>query len=492
MTATTERRAGAGPVPRGVMWAGPASIGAGILHASAVGAHGEHRATAVAFALLAVFQVGWGVLALTRPGRRLLGAGVAGNGLAVLGWLGAKTTGIGLIDGLEAAEPPGLPDTLAAVLAVAAVAGALVALLAPERVGRPAGATARVPAAAATAVLVVAGMVATGGHSHGTGGHGHGEGELAAAHEHGDGDGHGEGGEHDHGDGSGGDHDHTDGTGDSHGDHDDDGTGRPAARSRHGDHDHTGTTTGDHDHTGTTTGDHDHPPGTDPHDHEPGTDPHEHPPGTDPGHHPGGGGTVPPRAYDGTLPVDLSGVPGVSAEQQAWAERLVTSTIQQLPAFQSTDAAYAAGYRAIGDAPTGYEHWINWQYLADGRQFDAAFPESLVYRVTGGQRTLEAAMYLLNPGTTLDTAPDLGGPLVQYHVHDNLCWYGDENNWQVALADPIPAPCPEGYHRRAVEPMVHVWIVGNPCGPFAALEGVGGGQVRPGEPVSCDHAHGSH
>ena len=482
MMTTTETRTGAGPVPRGVMWAGPASIGAGILHASAVGAHGEHRATAITFALLAMFQVGWGVLVLTRPGRRLLWAGVAGNGLAVLGWLAAKTTGIGLIDGLEVADGPGLPDTLAAVLATAGVAGALVALLARERPGRSAGAAARVPAAAVTALLVVIGMVATAGHSHGAGGHGHGhaEGELAAAHEHGDSDDHDEDGDHDHDDGTGGDHAHDDdtaaGTGDSHGDHDhDDGTGRPAAGSPHGDH------------TGTTTGPHDHPPGT---EHPPGTDPHPHPPGTDPGHPPGG--TVPPRPYDGTLPVDLGGVPGVSAEQQAWAEALVTASIQQLPQFRSTDAAYAAGYRPIGDAGTGYEHWINWPYLDDGRQFDAAFPESLVYRVTGGQRTLEAAMFLLNPGTTLDTAPNLGGPLVQYHVHNNLCWYGEENNWQVALADPIPAPCPPGYHRRAVVPMVHVWIVGHPCGPFAALEGVGGGQTRPGEPVNCDHAHGSH
>jgi len=490
MTTTTETRAGAGPVPRGGVWAGPASIGAGILHASAVGAHGEHRATAVTFALLAMFQVGWGVLALTRPGRRLLWAGVAGNGLAVLGWLAAKTTGIGLIDGLESAEGPGLPDTLAAVLAAVGVAGALLALLAPGRAGRPAGAAARVPAAAAAALLVVTGMVATGEHNHGAGGHGHGEGELAAAsHDHGDGDDHGEDGGHEHADGAGGDHEHADGTGtgtgDSHDDHDHDGTGRPAAQSRHGDHDHPGTTTGDHD---------DHPPGTDPHEHPPGSDPDEHPPGSDPHEHPPGTnpGPVPPRPYDGTLPVDLGGVPGVTAEQQAWAEGLVTATIQQLPRFRTTQEAYAAGYRSIGDAPTGYEHWINWQYLADQREFDASVPESLVYRVTGGQRTLEAAMYLLEPGKTLDTAPNLGGPLVQYHIHDNLCWYGEENNWQVALADPIPAPCPPGYHRRAVEPMVHVWIVGHPCGPFAALEGVGGGQVRPGEPVTCDHAHGTH
>ena len=39
--------------------------------------------------------------------------------------------------------------------------------------------------------------------------------------------------------------------------------------------------------------------------------------------------------------------------------------------------------------------------------------------------------------------------------------------------------------------MIHVWITPHECGPFAALEGVGGGQVTEGEERSCDHAHGS-
>ncbi len=38
--------------------------------------------------------------------------------------------------------------------------------------------------------------------------------------------------------------------------------------------------------------------------------------------------------------------------------------------------------------------------------------------------------------------------------------------------------------------MIHVWIVPRACGPFAALEGVGAGQVKPGETANCDHAHG--
>jgi hypothetical protein len=40
--------------------------------------------------------------------------------------------------------------------------------------------------------------------------------------------------------------------------------------------------------------------------------------------------------------------------------------------------------------------------------------------------------------------------------------------------------------------MVHVWITPHPCGPFAALEGIGGGQIKAGETRLCDTAHGSH
>jgi hypothetical protein len=100
-------------------------------------------------------------------------------------------------------------------------------------------------------------------------------------------------------------------------------------------------------------------------------------------------------------------------------------------------------------------------------------------------------MYVLEPPATLDTVPPIGGPLVQYHVHNDLCWSGPEGAYQVFPAAPLPAPCPRGMERRLLEPMLHVWIVGNECGPFAALEGIGGGQVRPGEAVLCDHVHGS-
>ena len=82
---------------------------------------------------------------------------------------------------------------------------------------------------------------------------------------------------------------------------------------------------------------------------------------------------------------------------------------------------------------------------------------------------------------------------MQWHIHDDLCF-----------TRAIPeAPQVGGAHRRRrhvhrrrsssspQSPMIHVWIVPHECGPFAALEGVGAGQIAAGEEHLCDHAHGS-
>jgi len=37
---------------------------------------------------------------------------------------------------------------------------------------------------------------------------------------------------------------------------------------------------------------------------------------------------------------------------------------------------------------TGFEHYVKWTLLNDGRVFDATVPESLVYQVHGGVKTL--------------------------------------------------------------------------------------------------------
>jgi hypothetical protein len=392
-------------MPGALRAAAIASLGAGAIHAAAAGAHSEHRGVVIAFAITAALQIGWGALALVRAGLLVSLAGAAVNLGIFGGWVLAKTTGIGFIDGLDVKESPQFADSLAAGLAAVAVVGALLALA-----GRIAWAARPHPAfvgvaAVATIALVVPGIVKTGSHSH-AGGHDD-HGDAAAGHHHGSGD---------------------------------------AAAG--------------HDH--------------------------------------GSGDAVsvqPAKPYDATLPVDLGGVPGVSPEEQADAEALVTVSLEKLPRFSDIPTIEAMGYHSIGDAGTGFEHFVKWDLIDDGRVLDPDYPESLVFVVdrATGEKTLGAAMYMANADDTLDTVPAVGGDLVQWHVHDNLCYAGEPGRWHVAGIAPPERECPTGTVRLSDNPvpMVHVWIIPHECGPFAALEGVGAGQIAPGEQRLCDHQHGA-
>ena len=379
-----------------------ASIGAGAIHAAAIGMHNEHGEAVVTFALLAAFQFGWGFVALTRRNRTLTLVGVIGNGLAIAGWVLAKTRGIGWIDGLAETEPVQLADGLAAALAAMAIGSALlwvVGFSLTDRVSVSGGALVVV-------ALTLTGMIATGGHDHAGDGHG---GDAHAA------DAHTSGAAH-----------HETGDGDDHADV-----------------------------------------------------------------------VVAPREYDPTKPIDLGGVEGVTPEQQARAENLIVVSLARLPQFSDTATAEAAGFHSIGDAATGDEHYINWSYVNDDKILDPDYPESLVYQMRDGRKTLVAAMFMLPDGTTLDAVPDVGGKLTQWHVHNDLCFTDDPVAPRLAFgagAGPVVGsdnPCPPPTQKRANVPMMHVWIVPHPCGPFAALEGVGAGQIKPGEERLCDHAHGS-
>lgn len=200
---------------------------------------------------------------------------------------------------------------------------------------------------------------------------------------------------------------------------------------------------------------------------------------------------VPPKPYDPALPIDLSGVEGVTPQQQAAAENLIAITLLRLPRFADPATAEAAGYHSIGDGLTGYEHYIDWTTIDDDVFLDPDQPESLVYQVIDGQKTLVAAMYMLPESYTLDTVPELGGRLTQWHVHDNLCYTLDPVAPRVAGLRSPGGPCPEGQRPGRENPMIHVWIVPHECGPFAALEGVAGGTIAEGEERWCDHAHGA-
>jgi hypothetical protein len=357
-----------------------ASLGAGAIHAAAIGAHGEHRQAVITFALVAVVQLGLGVAALISR-RRLLGVALLATNVAfVVGWVLAKRSGISFIDGLDVSEPVQWADGLAAGMAAAAVIG--VAIAAMRKWHFPASDAIVRVLALPVAALSVTGMVAAGGHTHA-----HGE---AAAHAHGA----------------------TEGV-----------------------------------------------------------------------------SAVPAKPFIPGQPIDLGGVEGVTLEQQAQAENILAATLYKLPQFADPAVATSRGWFSIGDSVTGDEHFVNTATFDDGKILDPDAPESLVYEMIDGKKTLVAAMYMLWPGATMADVPNLGGALMQWHIHDNLC-FSPETGHVAGLRAP-GAPCLNGLVKGGESPMIHVWIQQHPCGPFAALEGIGGGTIANGETRLCDHVHGA-
>jgi hypothetical protein len=204
------------------------------------------------------------------------------------------------------------------------------------------------------------------------------------------------------------------------------------------------------------------------------------------GHAHGAGGTggpghahtaavVPPKEYDPNKPIDLGGVPGVTPQQQARAENLIAITLLRLPQWKDPAYAESRGFHSIGDGVTGDEHFVNTAFFDDGRILDPDHPESLVYDTRSGKRVLESAMFMLAPGDSFADIPNVGGPLTQWHIHNNLCFTSGGTVAGLTNAD---GGCNAPLVKGPETPMIHVWIRKHPCGPFAALEGVGAGQVK--------------
>ena len=201
---------------------------------------------------------------------------------------------------------------------------------------------------------------------------------------------------------------------------------------------------------------------------------------------------APPKPYDPTMPIDLSGTPGVTPQQQAAAENLIATTLIQLPQWSDHKVAEAFGFKSIGDANTGHEHFIQWDWINDDVILDPDRPESLVYEPQpDGTKKLVSAMYMLPDDVALSEVPDIGGALMQWHVHDDLCFTNDPVQPRMAGQTNAAGRCPNGLVELATSPMIHVWITPHRCGPFAALEGVGAGQIAAGQERLCDHQHGS-
>lgn len=335
--------------------AGIFSIASGVVHAVAVGLHVSHPASARTFAVLAIAQVVTGLASLFTDDRRVRTTVVVVNLVSIVGWVVAKTVGIGFISGLENSEAIQATDLLCTILSalavILAVAPATAAKLNLERTS----------ATALAAILAVPAMVTAAGHDHGS------------------------------------------------------------------------------------------------------------------------STTDWPRPYFPGIGIDIEGVPGVSAEQEARARQLVLDTQRELMRWSDHRVAVDEGWISIGDERTGYEHFVNPMTLIDGRFLDSSAPESIVYKVYGSTRILVSAMYMANVGTALDDPElvDFAGPLMQWHVHDNLCWkLGDDMRPSISGITDANDECPAGSRRAAVRiPMVHVWVVPHPCGPFAAVEGLAEGQA---------------
>jgi len=200
---------------------------------------------------------------------------------------------------------------------------------------------------------------------------------------------------------------------------------------------------------------------------------------------------VPTKPYDPTQPIDLGGVPGVTPEQQAAAENLVAINVVRLPQWSDYKVAEAAGYHSIGDGPA-FEHFIKWDSINDDVALDPDHPESLVYSTQpDGSKKLVSAMYFLRDTVSLNDVPNIGGALMQWHIHNNLCFTDDPVAPQVRGITNAAGECAAPLTKLLPAPMIHVWITPNKCGPFAALEGIGAGQIADGQTRLCDTAHGS-
>jgi hypothetical protein len=186
-------------------------------------------------------------------------------------------------------------------------------------------------------------------------------------------------------------------------------------------------------------------------------------------------------------------------EQRAAADKLLQDTKTGFWQWTDEQRVHEAGFRSIGDGITGTEHLVNWNWINDDVVLDPDHPESLVFNVSrDGKRTLAAAMYMAPAGTPDDEVPDVGGPITQWHIHNNLCYSpaqmvdGAPQRGVVGLTND-DGTCDRGEPLSPHAPMLHVWVVEHECGPFSSLEGVGAGQAiqeeqDPNADPDCQHS----
>ena len=428
-------------------WAAYASIGAGLIHGVAVGLHADHESLARVFMALAFIQMAWGIIAISRLQWSVVLGGFAINATAIVGWILTRTSGISFISGLEIAEKPQPADTLGALLAATAIGASLWAW---RQRDIPIRETAHINAVYITSAVTLCALWSVTGHAHA-----HIQ-NIALT----------DAGLSINADGviispstiAPIDIPTSSSAADSNGTKKKTATaGAPTTVAN------TTTTTINHPHALTTA-------------------------------QALAAASGWPKPYDPANPIDFSGIGGVTPEQAARATTLIRATQRDLPKYALTSTAAADGYLSIGDAGSGFEHWIKYSLLNDGRVLDTTAPESLVYEVRGNVKTLVSAMFIANPGTPLTdtTLVNYAGGLMQWHVHSNLCWATVNGVPKVVGVTNAAGVCSAGTLQPAGAPMVHVWIAPHVCGPFAALEGNGAGVADVSDAERVDMCNRDH
>ena len=449
-------------------WAAYASIGAGVIHGTAMGMHAEHATLAKIFMAFTLLQVGWGIVVLSNQQLWVVMSGCVVNAAAVAGWVITRTVGISFIGGLETTEKPQPADTLCAVLAAFSVGAVFVAWkqrnTAVKKL-RHFDAAALMSVVTFVALLSVAGKVHDDNHYVEAA-----DSQLAIA---------------------------ADGvivspttivrTLDSS-------TSVPNTVASSAEV--VAETTSSSVETSTSAvvakkpvTKNTQPATTSPQAITSTTHPH-----TLTAAQAAAAASGWPRAFDPAAPIDFSGIGGVTAEQAARATALIQATARDLPKYAQVSAAVADGYTTIGDGSTGFEHYVKWTLLNDGRVLDTAAPESLVYEVRGGVKTLVSAMFMADKGTPINdkTLVDYAGGLMQWHVHTNLCWLTLNGAMRVVGVTDAQGACRFGFVETDGSPMVHVWITPHECGPFAALEGVAAGVADASDAERVDLCNKTH
>jgi hypothetical protein len=149
-------------------------------------------------------------------------------------------------------------------------------------------------------------------------------------------------------------------------------------------------------------------------------------------------------------------------EQTAGAAQLYAETKAAILPYEDWHKAWAAGYRPGGPDNMPSTHWMNDAYVKAGYVMDPQRPQGLVYANTRRGPVLLGAMFQM---PHLDKfGPDPGGPLTAWHQHENICF--TPFGFEFSLMTPF-ATCPLGSIDLSAPPMLHVWIVDNPTGPFA-------------------------